>query len=166
MARRQSDDARLMALHLLGQVLDDGVSLGDADESRASDPRNRAYARHLAYGVLRWLDALDWLAGHLLSKPLKRKDRDIHRLVLLGLFQLWKDGTAGHAAVNETAGCARKLGKPWATGLYLQHSSWQCREVCWPAYCRTIVVTRSTEKVPFTVTISGNTTRHCNCLTR
>jgi 16S rRNA (cytosine967-C5)-methyltransferase len=93
-----------MALDLLRQVLDDGANLGDVAITTSADPRDRAYARHLAYGALRW-------------RPLKNKDRDIHRLVLLGIFQLWKDGTAGHAAVNETAGCARKLGKPWATGL-------------------------------------------------
>ena len=117
MNKRPPTDARLMALDLLGQVLDDGANLGEAESNSSADPRDRAYARHLAYGVLRWLNALDWLAGQLMNRPLKKKDRDVHRLVLLGLFQLWKDGTASHAAVNETAGCARKLGKTWATGL-------------------------------------------------
>lgn len=106
-----------MALGLIGAVLDDGAALGDAPLDSDADPRDRAYARHLAYGTLRWLSALEWLAAQLLQKPLKRKDRDVHRLLLLGLFQLWKDHTAGHAAVNETAGCAAKLGKRWATGL-------------------------------------------------
>ncbi|MEE4218142.1 MAG: 16S rRNA (cytosine(967)-C(5))-methyltransferase RsmB [Xanthomonadales bacterium] len=117
MKKSRSDDARLMALRLLGAVLDDGAALAEAPENTAGDPRNRAYARHLAYGVLRWLSALEWLASQLLKKPLKQKDRDVQRLVLLGLFQLWKDDTAGHAAVHETAECARKLRKPWATGL-------------------------------------------------
>jgi 16S rRNA (cytosine967-C5)-methyltransferase len=115
--KNQGGNARLDALRMLGAVLDQGASLDSAEENPAADPRDRAYARHLAYGTLRCLSALDWLASNLLAKPLKNKDRDIHRLLLLGLFQLWKDGTASHAAVNETAGCARKLGKPWATGL-------------------------------------------------
>jgi 16S rRNA (cytosine967-C5)-methyltransferase len=106
-----------MAVALIGAVLDDGAALGDGPAHPTADPRDKAYARHLAYGTLRWFSALDWLALQLLQKPLKQKDRDIHRLLLLGLFQLWKDRTAGHAAVNETAGCARKLGKRWATGL-------------------------------------------------
>lgn len=117
MSKPRTDDARLMALRLLGAVLDEGMGLGDAPENTKADPRDRAYARHLAYGVLRWLSALEWLASQLLKKPLKNKDRDIFRLVLLGLFQLWKDETAGHAAVHETAECAKKLRKPWATGL-------------------------------------------------
>ena len=114
---KRARDARLTALDLLASVLDKGAALGDSDLSTTPDPRDRAYARHLAYGVLRWYSALDWIASQLLDKPLKQKDRDVHRLVLLGLYQLWKDGTAGYAAVNETAGCARKLHKPWATGL-------------------------------------------------
>ena len=61
MSKPRTDDARLMALRLLGAVLDEGVGLGDAQENTNADPRDRAYARHLAYGVLRWLSALEWL---------------------------------------------------------------------------------------------------------
>lgn len=111
------DDTRLMALGMLGRVLDEGAALGEADIAAATESRNRGHARHLVYGVLRWYAALDWLAAQLLQKPLKRKDRDIHRLILLGLFQLWQDDTPPHAAINETTGVARKRGKPWATGL-------------------------------------------------
>ena len=117
MKKNPLSNARLAALDQLQQVLDHGANLGETEAPGSLDPRDRAYAQHLAYGTLRWLSALDWFAGKLMNRPLKNKDRDIHRLVLLGLFQLWKDGTAGHAAVNETAGCAKKLGKPWATGL-------------------------------------------------
>jgi 16S rRNA (cytosine967-C5)-methyltransferase len=109
---------RLTALKMLASVLDSGSNLADAEpENRQADARDRAFARHLAYGVLRWLTALDWLASQLLRKPLKRKDRDVHRLILLGLFQLWKDDTAAHAAVHECAENARKLGKPWAVSV-------------------------------------------------
>jgi len=79
--------------------------------------RDLAMARHLAYSVLRWLTALDWLADQMLNKPVKQRDRDIRRLLLLGLYQLWKDGSAPHAAINEAAECARHLGKPWAVGI-------------------------------------------------
>lgn len=109
---------RVAALGAIAEVLDAHKSLADsAALSRPRDSRDNALARHLAYGVLRWLKALDWLAKQLLSKPLKSRDRDIHRLIMLGLQQLWHDQTASHAAVNETAECARVLGKPWAVGL-------------------------------------------------
>ena len=122
MTRARGDNARLNALDLLDSVLDRGLSLADAgnvagDGPRAADPRDRAFARHLAYSVLRWLSALEWLAGQLLKRPLKPRDRDVHRLILLGLQQLWQDDTGAHAAIHESAECARLLGKPWAVAV-------------------------------------------------
>jgi 16S rRNA (cytosine967-C5)-methyltransferase len=111
-------NARLAAINALAAVLDDHQSLSDHFHSASSlAPRDQAFAKHLSYGVLRWLEALEWLSGQLLNKPLKRKDRDIRRLVMMGIFQLWKDETADHAAVHATSECARQLGKPWAVGL-------------------------------------------------
>lgn len=113
---------RLVALAALAEVLDEGKSLAEcaalkASEADASLQRDLSQARHLAYGVLRWQVALAWLESRLLSKPLKQKDRDISRLVWLGLFQLWQDRTPDHAAINETTECARTLGKAWAVNL-------------------------------------------------
>jgi 16S rRNA (cytosine967-C5)-methyltransferase len=110
--------ARLVAVALLASVLDRGLNLSETGaEDMPTDPRDRAFARHLAYGVLRWLGALEWLAGHLLQRPIKTRDRDVHRLLLIGLFQLWQDETAAHAAIHEAAESARHLGKPWAVAL-------------------------------------------------
>jgi len=112
------NSARLAALSLLEAVVDRGLNLAEADGgNNLAQARDRAFARHLAYGVLRWLTALEWLAGQLLRRPLKRRDQDIHRLILIGLLQLWKDAAAPHAAINETAESARKLGKTWAVGV-------------------------------------------------
>ena len=99
-------------------MLDENKTLADSEAlSRLRDSRDNALARNLAYGVLRWLSALEWLASQLLSKPLKKREVEVQRLLMLGLQQLWHDRTASHAAVNETAECARLLGKPWAVGL-------------------------------------------------
>ena len=115
---KNSQNPRLAALHALSEVLDENRNLGDSKAlSSLLDSRNNALARNLAYGVLRWLSALDWIASQLISKPLKKREVEVKRLILLGLQQLWHDQTASHAAVNETAECARLLGKPWAVGL-------------------------------------------------
>lgn len=93
---------------------------GGADEPSASgslSSRDEAFSQHLVYGVLRWYGALDWIVNRLLNQPLKIKDRDVHLLICLGIFQLWKDATPAHAAVHATAECARALNKPWAVGL-------------------------------------------------
>lgn len=110
--------ARLNALDLLASVLDQGRNLGELEPGGTDESaRDRSFAYHLAYGVLRWLTALEWLSGRLLRRPLRRKERDIQRLILIGLFQLWHDPTAPYAAINECAEGARKLGKPWAVAL-------------------------------------------------
>ena len=110
--------SRLAALKMLESVLDSGGNLTDAEsENSPDDARDRAFARHLAYGVLRWLTALEWLADQLLKKPLRRKDQDINLLILIGIFQLWKGDAAAHAAIHESAECARKVGKPWAVSV-------------------------------------------------
>ena len=107
-------NARLAALELLSDVLDRGGNLGDTERV---DGAARGHALHLAYGILRWYGALDWFAGRLLQKPLRSRDRDIHRLVLIGLFELWRGDTPPHAAIHETAECARRRNKSWAVGL-------------------------------------------------
>ncbi len=118
MSKSSVNSARLAALSMLGAVLDKATNLGDAEGGLLlADPRDRAQARHLAYGVTRWLTALDWLAHKLLQKPLRQRDQDIHRLILLGLFELWKGGSSPHAAINETTESARKLGKTWAVAV-------------------------------------------------
>jgi 16S rRNA (cytosine967-C5)-methyltransferase len=121
-SRMRAENARLVALELLTAVLDRGLNLTDAAsagkaETAPTDPRDQAFSRHLAYGVLRWLGALEWLAGQLLQRPLKSRDRDVQRLILIGLFELWQTDTRPHAAVNEAAECARLSGKPWAVGV-------------------------------------------------
>ncbi len=109
---------RLSTVKTLAKVFDQGLNLSDADSTAGlPDERDRSLSRHLAYGVCRWLGSLEWLSDRLLRKPLKKRDRDIHRLILMGLFQLMQDGTAPYAAINETAECARLLGKPWAVAV-------------------------------------------------
>ena len=116
--KKNLQNPRIAALQALSEVLDSNKNLAECGAlSRLRDSRDNAFARHLAYGVLRWLTALEWLAAELLVKPIKKRERDVQRLVLLGLQQLWHDQAASHAAINETAECARLLGKPWAVGL-------------------------------------------------
>jgi len=116
--KKNSQNPRVAAIQALSEVLDSKINLADSEAlTQIRDSRDNAFARHMAYGVLRWLTALEWLAGELLTKPLKKRESDVQRLILLGLQQLWHDFTASHAAVNETAECARLLGKPWAVGL-------------------------------------------------
>ena len=116
--KKNLQNPRIAALKALSEVLDENINLGDSEAlAGLRDSRDNALARNLTYGVLRWLSALEWIASKLLVKPLKKREIEVQCLLLLGLQQLWHDNTASHAVVNETAECARLLGKPWAVGL-------------------------------------------------
>jgi 16S rRNA (cytosine967-C5)-methyltransferase len=118
MKKPAKHNPRLAAVETRANVLDKGCNLSDADAAGSlPDERDRALARHLAYGVCRWLSSLQWLSAQLLRRPLKKRDSDISHLILLGLFQLWQNGRAEHAAIHATAECARLAGKPWAVAL-------------------------------------------------
>ncbi len=81
------------------------------------DPRQRALAQELSFGTLRWYFRLKAVATQLLGKPLKKKDRDVEALILVGLYQLLILDTPAHAAVSETVQAVRSMGKAWAAGL-------------------------------------------------
>ncbi len=115
---KNKGNARLEAINAIGSVLDYHKTLNEHFQSGSGlTPRDGAYAKHLSYGVLRWLSALEWISLQLMDRPLKKKEKEVQRLVLIGIFQLWKDATADHAAVHATSECARHLGKHWAVGL-------------------------------------------------
>lgn len=110
---------RLLAARVLREVLA-GRSLSEAlprHLEKIDDPRDRAFAQELCYGVMRWHPRLDGILRLLLKKPLKSKDGDIQALLLLGLYQLLHLRVAEHAAVHETAGGAARFGKRWGVGL-------------------------------------------------
>jgi len=102
------------------RVLDQGQSLGSLlgpQLAALDDPRQRALSQELVFGTLRWSYRLEALLAQLLVKPLKKKDRDLHALLLVGLYQLLMLEIPAHAAVSETVEVARQLGKNWAAGM-------------------------------------------------
>lgn len=107
---------RLSAAKALVRIVDNGQTLDSAlDAINAS--ANKALLQEMLYGVLRWYHRLDALAGNLLKQGLKKRDRDIHMLLLIGLYELIYMDTEGYATVNETVSATKGLGKPWAKGL-------------------------------------------------
>ncbi len=102
------------------RVADCGESLGGLlprELQPIEDPRERALAQELSFGTLRWYFLLEAVLGKLLKQGLRNKDRDIHSLLLVGLYQLLILRTSPHAAVNETVEAVRCSGKRWAVSL-------------------------------------------------
>jgi 16S rRNA (cytosine967-C5)-methyltransferase len=113
-------DARACAARVLVRILYDGQSLTEAlpdAVQSTSDKHKRALVQELAYGTLRWFYRLDAQLQQLVEKPLKRRDADIHCLLLVGLYQLAQLNMPQRVAVNETVQATGALHKSWARGL-------------------------------------------------
>ena len=112
------DDPRLIAVGNVLAVLE-GRSLDDVLASMPAllEERDRALAAELSYGVCRWYRRLDALVAELLRKPFRRKDRDLHVLLLLGAYQLFYSRVPSHAALSTAVESTRALGKGWASKL-------------------------------------------------
>src|SRR5690606_16327667 len=82
-------------------------------------PRDQALARELAFGTARWYFRLQGLAAQLLQKPLKAADRDIHALLLVGIYQLPYTRIPRHAALSDTVAPAVRLQSTWPKRLHI-----------------------------------------------
>ena len=113
--------ARALAAQIIDTVLREGRSLTAALEplgtSAHASRGDAALIQEMVYGTLRWALQLEAQLRAFLKKPLKKKDGDLHALLLLGLYQLSYMHVAPHAAVTETVAAAAALDKSWAKDL-------------------------------------------------
>ena len=114
-------NTRAIAAKLSWQIIDRGQSLDAVlsryfEEHKLSD-QDRGFVQELVYGICRWYGDLDILAAHLLKSPIRNKDRVIHFVLLVGIYQLTHLDTAEHAAVGETVSACQQLNKGWAKNL-------------------------------------------------
>lgn len=87
-------------------------------ESLQSVPSHQqAWVREVCYGVLRHFYTLRAITLSLLDKPLKKKDKDIEFLLMMGIYQLRFMRVPQHAAVKETVDCVLALNKKWARAM-------------------------------------------------
>ena len=119
MAKRLN--TRAIAAKLSWQIIDNGQSLdaviASFFDSNEYSPQDRGFTQELVYGVCRWYGELDAISTELLRSPIRKKDRVIHFILLVGLYQLKHIDTAEHAAVGETVSACKQLNKQWAKNL-------------------------------------------------
>jgi len=120
MARPAHPDTRALAATALAEIALRGASAREVlarTAAQLADPRDRALLHALvqagARGWLRYEAALD----RLLAKPLRRKEPQVHALLVLGLVQLDVLQLPAYAAVAATVQAVRALGKPRLAGL-------------------------------------------------
>ena len=177
--------SRLAAVKALALLIRERRSLTDAlavSLATETEPRERALARALAYGVVRDWYRLEALAGALLDRPLRAKDADVRAALLTGLHQILAMRVPDHAAVDETVRLAGRLGKPWARGLlnallrrFLReraallarveqdrnvatgHPAWLRERLCsaWPEECAGVMAA-NLRQAPMTLRVDGS----------
>lgn len=111
---------RAVAARTLVQVLEQRKSLSEVlapQLAHISIPRERSLAQEMCYGVLRWHLRLEAVLARLLRAPLKDRDKDIHCLLLAGLYQLIYLRLPAHAAVDATVDAVAALDKGWAKSV-------------------------------------------------
>lgn len=105
--------ARALAAVAGGRSLDDALEAARAQVARHEQP----LLQELAYGTVRHWLRLAPVIDSRLKKPLKRRDADVHALLVAGAYELDRMRTPPHAAVDAAVEAAAALGKDWAKGL-------------------------------------------------
>ncbi len=105
--------ARAVAAVLAGRALDAAVDHARGRAAGAEGP----LIQQLAYGAVRYWFRLEPLVAARLRRPLKRRDSDIHALLVIALYELLDMRTPDHAAVDAAVEATRALRKPWAGKL-------------------------------------------------
>jgi 16S rRNA (cytosine967-C5)-methyltransferase len=120
MRPKDGSEPRAAAARVLAAVMADGRSLSASLPGHLailSDPKDRALAQEICFGVLRWLPRLDFWLRRLLTRPMEWQDPIIVALLLAGLYQAKYLRVPPHAAVAATTEACRRLKKPWAVPL-------------------------------------------------
>lgn len=110
---------RSIAAKAIGQVLDQGQSLSTVLpglQKNISD-KDRGLLQELCFGTLRVLPQLEWCLQQLMAKKLIGKQRTLHYLLMVGLYQLIHTRIPAHAVLAETVEGAVALKRPQLKGL-------------------------------------------------
>lgn len=110
---------RSMAAQAVEQVVEKGQSLSNvlpAMQQKVGD-KDKALLQELCFGVLRSLSQLEWMIKQLMERPMTGKQRTVHYLIMVGLYQLLHTRIPAHAALAETVEGAVVIKRPQLKGL-------------------------------------------------
>ena len=110
---------RSMAAQAVEKVVEKGQSLSNvlpAMQQKVGD-KDKALLQELCFGVLRSLSQLEWMIKQLMERPMTGKQRTVHYLIMVGLYQLLHTRIPAHAALAETVEGAVVIKRPQLKGL-------------------------------------------------
>tara|TARA_B100001094_G_scaffold333359_1_gene411077 strand:- start:16283 stop:17569 length:1287 start_codon:yes stop_codon:yes gene_type:complete len=104
-------NVRALAAQISYQVVDQGQSLSTClpTAQKKLSTQDQAFLAQLCYGLLRYLPQLDKLIRDYMQQPLKGKQRVVHHILLVGVYQLYFMRVAPHAALSETVEACKQL---------------------------------------------------------
>lgn len=111
---------RADAAWVLYHILENGRSASELMPrvwARHEKPQDRAWLQEMVYGSLRNLPKLQVWLRQLLNKPLKKQQKIIEHLLMIGFYQLAFSRTAEHAAVSETVDACKQMKEVALSGL-------------------------------------------------
>jgi len=110
---------RSIAAKAISQVLDQGQSLSTVLPGLQKNiaDKDRSLLQELCFGTMRVLPQLEWCLQQLMAKPLTGKQRTLHYLLVVGLYQLIHMRIPAHAVLAETVEGAVALKRPQLKGL-------------------------------------------------
>lgn len=110
---------RATAAKAVAQVLEHGQSLSQVLPvvQKALPDKDRALLQEIGFGVLRTLPQMEWLIKQLMDKPLTGKQRTVHYLLMVGIYQLIYTRIPPHAALAESVEAVVVLKMPHLKGL-------------------------------------------------
>lgn len=116
---KKNTNLRSVAAQTIEKVVEQGQSLSNVlpAAQKLLAEKDAALLQELCYGVLRTLPQLEWIIGQLMDRPMTGKQRTIHFLVMVGLYQLMYTRIPTHAALAETVEGAVSLKRQQFKGL-------------------------------------------------
>ncbi len=116
---KKQNNLRGLAAQAIERVVEQGQSLSNVLPAlqKPLSEKDSALLQELCFGVLRTLPQLEWIIGKLMARPMTGKQRVIHFLIMVGLYQLLYTRIPPHAALAETVEGAVMLKRPALKGL-------------------------------------------------
>ena len=111
---------RLIASQIIEHCIENKMTLSlalNSNDSFKSAGKDKALIQEMTYGTFRWYFQLEEILNRLLDKKIKKKDRLLKYLILIGLYQLRFMRIPQHAAVSETVNTCKSINMNWAKGL-------------------------------------------------
>lgn len=119
MNKKLHPNIRAVCAQVIFNVLEGGQSLNTAltvEHDKIAD-KDRSLVQEICFGVMRVLPELNFYIHHLMAKVMTGKNRVLHYLLLVGIYQILYTRIPEHAAVGETVNAVNVLKKSSLKGL-------------------------------------------------